>query len=172
MQADRCCPAPARLDLRFEADPFEVRAALSRAIARFSDRIGAKAAGTLELALAEALNNVVEHAYEGKGGRIRLIIEAEPAGLYCEVTDFGRALPGGDPPHAGAGLDPRATKTESLREGGWGWHIVQALTQDLGYRRSGDENRLWFRIVLDGRCAKEGRRRRRLRSRSEEAPRW
>ena len=145
MQADRCCPAPARFDLRFEADPLEVRAALRSAIARFADRIGTEAAGTLELALAEALNNVVEHAYEGKGGRIRLTIEARPAGLYCEVTDFGRALPGGNPPKADP--DPPATRTEALREGGWGWHIVDTLTEDLGYRRAGGRNRLSFQII-------------------------
>lgn len=149
MQADRCCTPRARLDLRFEADPFAVRTALRRALARFSDRIGAQAAGTLELALAEALNNVVEHAYDGKGGSIRLTIKAEPAGLYCEVKDFGRALPGGVPPRAGPGADPRTTRTEALREGGWGWHIVESLTQDLGYQRTGDENRLSFRIILD-----------------------
>lgn len=149
MQADRCDIAPARLDLRFEADPLAVRAALSRATASFSQLIGPATTGTLELALAEALNNIVEHAYDGKGGRICLSIEARPAGLYCEVTDFGRALPGGDPPRSVAGADPPATRTEALREGGWGWHMVQNLTRDLGYRRAGMENRLSFRIVPD-----------------------
>lgn len=149
MQAERCCPTPTRIDLRFDADPFAVRRALRHALARFSHRIGAEAAGTLELALAESLNNIVEHAYDGKGGRICLRIEAEPAGLYCEVTDFGRELPGGNPPPFAPGAAPVATRTAALREGGWGWHIVQSLAQDLRYRREGDENRLSFRIVLD-----------------------
>ncbi|HQU68167.1 MAG TPA: ATP-binding protein [Albidovulum sp.] len=138
----------ARLDLRFEAEPFAVRLALCRIVATFVGRIGETAAGALELALAEVLNNIVIHAYGCDGGSISLSIEASAGVLYCRICDIGKALPGGTPPPAGADSDPAAQPT--LREGGWGWQILRRLAEDLTYERAGEENQLTFRMAVTG----------------------
>jgi len=42
------------------------------------------AAGTVELVLAEILNNIVEHAYgDGRTGTIHLFLNARPRSLRC-----------------------------------------------------------------------------------------
>jgi serine/threonine-protein kinase RsbW len=137
--------APLRYRLRFAAEPLAVRAALRGAVARFARRIGPRDAGALELALAEALNNVVEHAYAGQCGTISLSIEVDHQTLHCQIVDQGGAMPGLTPP-LGHTSEALAAHRDLMCEGGWGWHLIRSLTQDLVYDRVGDENRLSFRI--------------------------
>jgi serine/threonine-protein kinase RsbW len=139
--------APMRYRQRFAAEPTAVRAALRGAVARFARQIGHADAGALELTLAEVLNNIVEHAYAGEDGSISLSIEAGGPALRCEVVDQGRAMPGLSPP-PGHSPDSLAAQRDLLGEGGWGWHLIRSLTQDLDYVRIGAENRLSFRIDL------------------------
>ena len=54
--------------LSFPANAIAVRETLRAAIARFMRVMTADEAGTLELILAEILNNIVEHSYEATGG--------------------------------------------------------------------------------------------------------
>ncbi|MGL4281493.1 MAG: ATP-binding protein [Albidovulum sp.] len=154
MKAERChalSPSPdagARLDLRFEAEPFAVRMALCRTVATFAGTIGETAAGALELALAEVLNNIVLHAYGGGGGGISLSIEVRGGTLHCRICDAGRAFPGGAlPPER---PDEDTASQPVLREGGWGCEILRRLTEDLTYEHAGGENRLTFRMAATG----------------------
>lgn len=97
--------------------------------------------GTVEIALAEALNNIVEHAYEpDAAGTITLTLWIGPTRLSCELRDEGAALPGLAPPRAAA---PDVTgPRETLPEGGFGWSMIHALTARLRYLRDGTKNRL------------------------------
>ncbi|WP_372661157.1 ATP-binding protein [Amycolatopsis kentuckyensis] len=45
------------------------------------------------LATYEALTNVVDHAYPGRAGKVRLRAAWNGAGITVEVTDTGRGLP-------------------------------------------------------------------------------
>lgn len=149
--------APTHLTLHCRADPLEVRAALGRVRAAFAGRLGEQDAAKLELALAEVLNNVVEHAYAGQRGCIGLSVGLSRAALLCRVADRGAALPGLVPPRiAPPGNRPDVVAT--LREGGWGWHLLHSLTRDIVYARTGSRNRLSFRIDLSDSCP-PGRRR-------------
>ena len=48
----------------------------------------------VELVLAEALNNICEHAYAGADdGRILTAISCRGAEVQCHITDKGRAMP-------------------------------------------------------------------------------
>lgn len=98
---------------------------------------------SVELLLAEALNNIGEHAYAGQGGPIELIVEIERAGLTCELCDQGASLPGGAMPSNGL---PQIDPPDNLPEGGFGWHIIRCLASDLRYRREKGWNRLRFRF--------------------------
>lgn len=131
----------------FVAEPMAVRGALRRAVARFARQLSEEDAGTLELVLAEALNNIAEHAYAGMTpGPVALRLRRAQGALDCEIEDEGRALPGKVLP---AGQMQRvAEKLGDLAEGGWGWALIQALAQDIRYQREGRRNRLTFRILL------------------------
>jgi serine/threonine-protein kinase RsbW len=133
--------APRRIMMSMAGDAAAVRDGLRRlldqpplALAPEGDR------GTVEIVLAEVLNNIVEHAYAEGTGPIRLGLDPVPQGTRWSVEDEGLPMPGGALP---AGNLPAPT---DLSEGGFGWHLIRSLTQDLAYQRIGRVNRLTFVI--------------------------
>jgi serine/threonine-protein kinase RsbW len=98
-----------------------------------------------EIVLAEVLNNIVEHAYAGASGQIQISVSCNFGFLDICIKDFGRAmpdlkLPAGELHPLYDGQDPP--------EGGFGWHLIRSLTQDLQYQRVQDQNILQFRLAL------------------------
>lgn len=99
----------------------------------------------IELILAEALNNVVEHAYTDAPGPVELLIEIGGRGLSCQIVDNGHPIPSGEAP------DPPLPTIEppaDIPEGGFGWHIIRCLTTDLSYKRDGSRNTLYLLVPL------------------------
>lgn len=98
-----------------------------------------------ELALAEALNNIVEHAYPAdEVGVIELCLEPLPDGVRCDLHDQGKEMPGGVLP---AGQLPHTdVERDDLPEGGFGWHILLSVTDCLNYSRQDGTNRLTFTL--------------------------
>lgn len=129
------------------ADPLTVRTALHTTVARFAGQISSDEASTLELVLAEVMNNIVEHSYcNGRNGKITLSIVRDGDGLSCSVSDDGVPLP---PGCLAPQLPPKTDcEIEDLPEGGFGWYLIRDLTRDLGYRREGDCNLLAFHLPL------------------------
>lgn len=109
---------------------------------------GAAADGTIELLLAEVLNNIVEHAYAEGAGLITLDLRGMPGRLCCLVRDEGHPMPAGRLPE---GLAPTiARATPDLPEGGFGWFLIRSLTRELRYEREPGCNRLSFSILDPG----------------------
>lgn len=134
-------------NLTFNADPLSVRAALRSAIARFMRQISEDEAGTLELVLAEVMNNIVEHSYVGReAGEITLSIVRDRRGLSCSISDNGTPLPANHLLHNIAS-QPRP-EPDNLPEGGFGWFLIRDLAEDLGYSRDGKRNLLAFRLPI------------------------
>ena len=103
---------------------------------------------SLQLVLAEVLNNVVEHAYGDSGkGSICLTVSVREHRITCEVIDHGRAMPGGRLPPARRHR-PDTLDIQDLPEGGFGWALIHDLTTGLDYSRSAGMNRLCFHIPL------------------------
>ena len=100
---------------------------------------------TIELILAEALNNVVEHAYAEGPGPVELSIEKRRRGLACQIVDTGRPMPTGDAPDPPL---PEIKPPADIPEGGFGWHIIRCLTTDLTYHRDGARNTLSMLVPL------------------------
>lgn len=127
---------------------YSVRAALRSVLARLSESgVSADDRSTLELVLAEVLNNVVEHAYANcLDGTIELSIRREINVLVCEVVDAGRPMPGTAMPPGR--LSPTGGNVDSLPEGGFGWFLIRELAEDLCYRRDRGCNRLRFSLPL------------------------
>lgn len=101
----------------------------------------------IELALAEVLNNVVEHAYEGTiDGEMELRIDNQSPHIFFRVLDTGRPMPGGRLP-LGNSADT-ALEDFQQEEGGYGLFMIRQLARKLRYSREGHQNQLSFRITL------------------------
>ena len=102
--------------------------------------------GSLEILLAETLNNVVEHAYPGEpGGVIEMQCETCDDTLRITVQDRGVALVNGIPEGLPAELGDRL---EDLPEGGFGWFLIRQLSETVTYLRQGDRNNLSLTFPL------------------------
>jgi serine/threonine-protein kinase RsbW len=128
--------------------------------------------GSIELVLAEVLNNIVEHALADPApeagrcpaearpararsplqdtvpGLIMLDMQIQGGALHCVVRDEGRGMPDGRLP-AGRRPDLDSAR-DDLPEGGYGWFLIRNLTRDLRYCREPGGNRLSFAIPLEG----------------------
>jgi serine/threonine-protein kinase RsbW len=137
-------------DMGFECatTPAEVRRMLGHLRACLAaEGLSGHACGTVEIALAEALNNIVDHACRpGERGSIRLTLSIGPGRLICELRDPGGVMQGLVPPD-GTLPDVRGPRA-SLPEGGFGWSLIHALTARAHYRREGAENRLTLAFDL------------------------
>ena len=103
--------------------------------------------GTIEIVLAEVVNNIVKHAYEERedGGVIlRYCLTAEA--LRLRVVDDGKAFPGGDLP--AGNLPDLAVARMDLPEGGFGWHLIRSLSSEVSYCRRAGVNDLALRFDL------------------------
>lgn len=102
--------------------------------------------GMAELVLAEAMNNIVEHAYADTGmGEITLTLWQSQGEVACRITDRGASMPDAVLP---IGKLADHGETEELPEGGFGWYLIRTLARDLRYARLGTLNELTF--VLGG----------------------
>lgn len=98
-------------------------------------------AGDIEIALAEAINNIVEHAYAGvEPGNVRVICSFQQSRLDIRISDKGVPLPAGELPEGAPAVitDDR----QDLPEGGFGWFLIRQLTSDIRYDRINGHNRL------------------------------
>lgn len=103
----------------------------------------------VELVLAEALNNICEHAYAGADdGRILTAISCRGADVQCHITDKGRAMPNLTPPLGGF-RDPDNFAFDELPVGGFGWGLIRAIAQDVQYERRDLENHLFLTIAAE-----------------------
>jgi len=101
--------------------------------------------GTAEIALAEALNNVAEHAYPGDAsGTAQVELRLTPEGCEFDLTDDGRPMPGLSLP-AGQ-LPPMGGRREAQPEGGFGWFMIRTLSDRLTYTRKAGTNHVHMRL--------------------------
>jgi serine/threonine-protein kinase RsbW len=103
-------------------------------------------ASSVEIVLAEALNNVVEHAYPPEHpGDIKLVLRHGRAGLLIEIRDRGKPMPNGRTPD---GEHPADIPQDHMPEGGYGRFLIKQLARDTVYDRENGENFLIFRMPL------------------------
>lgn len=115
-------------------------AALPGVLDRVTDvlrRLGVseKAAQEVELAVDEAVTNIILHGYQGAGGRIALTCRREEGDVVVEIRDAA-------PP-----FDPTTTPPPDLEGdaderqiGGLGIHLMREMTDAVLYERRGGEN--------------------------------
>jgi len=134
--------------ITFPGKPLAVRSALAQMMKQLTALdLSDHDRGNIELVLAEAMNNIVEHAYiDTPDGMVELQITPAYNGLICHLRDGGVPMPEGKAPNRPpAALD---CDTEDLPEGGFGWFLIRDLAEDLNYTRISGKNLLSFRITV------------------------
>lgn len=100
---------------------------------------------TIEIVLAELLNNIVEHAYsDTNNGVIHLNIFLTNGFIEIALHDRGFPMPGlvaPNPPSPNLDLE-----RDDLPEGQFGWYMIRQLCASLDYQRVGEENRICVKI--------------------------
>ncbi|MEY8841894.1 ATP-binding protein [Cribrihabitans sp. XS_ASV171] len=111
----------------------------------------------VEIALAEAINNIIEHAYAGQAaGRVLVICSLGGDSLDILITDRGRGFPKGRLPQ---GRPARiAVPAQNLPEGGFGWHLIRQLASEIRYERCDGLNRLSLTFHLTSDPSQPSRR--------------
>ncbi|MEM7190806.1 MAG: ATP-binding protein [Pseudomonadota bacterium] len=96
--------------------------------------IDSDAADALRLCIAEALNNIVEHAYGGIEGKpIYANLRFMPEGYEVMLIDEGKPMPGGQIPDTMVNFDESVL--EDLPEGGFGWMLIRDQMDSIDYER-------------------------------------
>ncbi|WP_298498847.1 ATP-binding protein [uncultured Maritimibacter sp.] len=136
------------LHVLFPATQTSVRRALSTAMSALRGfGVDDDTRATAEIVLAEALNNVVEHAYEDRGhGIIELEAWRDGRILRFRLRDDGLPMPGNVIPERLP--SDILIGTADLPEGGFGWSLIRDLTVDLAYHRDGTRNELCFGLSM------------------------
>ena len=136
-------------EVSIQSGELAVRDALAKLLDKLTPlSLDVEEAGTVELVMAEALNNIVEHAYpEGdEGGDINITCCHAEDGLHVTVVDTGRAMPNGQTP---LGTPPDIDVAfDDMPEGGCGWFLIKDLAKDVTYQRTASKNLLRLRLVV------------------------
>lgn len=126
--------------IRFRADALAVRSALLRleqgAVLAALD---ADSRATILLALAEAMNNIAEHAYAGRDGVAAVSLTRQGGAIVARVVDRGLPAPA-------ITCQPLPDPSD-LPEGGFGQPLIRGIARDVAQRRRSGCNIL--RLALD-----------------------
>jgi anti-sigma regulatory factor (Ser/Thr protein kinase) len=76
------------------------------------------------LAVDEACQNIIRHAYQGGDGAIRVTVGRDAMGLVINLIDFA-------PPVDVAKICPRAL--DDLRPGGLGTHFIRSVMDEVSF---------------------------------------
>ncbi|HET6506040.1 MAG TPA: ATP-binding protein [Baekduia sp.] len=105
-------------------------AAARRAVERFGASLDPGVVPDVKLLVSELISNAVKY---GREGVVRLVLRSEdPCHVHVEVVDQG------------VGFVPAARDRPKTEPGGWGLHMVEALTQRWGVREG--STHVWFEI--------------------------
>ena len=140
---------PRGFEMSFQVSQFAVRSALTKLLEGLEPLdLDTDEAGTVELVLAEALNNIVEHAYADSPPPCPVYVECRHSadGLHVRIVDEGNAMPEGLVP--GSKLPSTNVEFPDLPEGGFGWYLIRDLAQDVNYEREGWCNVLTLRLEV------------------------
>jgi anti-sigma regulatory factor (Ser/Thr protein kinase) len=101
-----------------------------RAVERFGARLDPGVVPDVKLLVSELISNSVKY---GREGCVQLILRSEdPAHVHVEVVDQG------------VGFVPAARDRPKTEPGGWGLHLVEALTKRWGVHEG--STHVWFEI--------------------------
>jgi serine/threonine-protein kinase RsbW len=131
--------------VNFHASPLAVRDALQTLLEYLEPlQLSQDQSETIEIVLAETLNNVTEHAYDDTGGPIYMRAVVGGGKLSVVIRDRGVSLP----PRLILSDDPGGFDPDALPEGGFGWHLIRSLATELSHNRLAKWNELKVVFLL------------------------
>lgn len=117
-------------------------------LCRANSGIDEDSADTLRLCVAEALNNIVEHAYNGSDGKpIYANVQFHDDRYEVMLIDEGKAMPGGKIPDGSVDFD--LDDIDELPEGGFGWMLIRDQMDTIDYERRDGCNYLRMEKSID-----------------------
>ena len=120
-------PGPITVDI--ERD-FTAPAAARRAVEQFGASLDPAVVPDVKLLVSELISNSVKY---GGDGQVQLVLRSDgPHHVHVEVVDQG------------VGFVPTARARPKTEPGGWGLHMVEALTERWGVREG--STHVWFEI--------------------------
>ena len=124
------------LELRLQAGPQAAARALDAIEAAAQEwGIATRPLFQIQLAVDEAISNIVNHGYSGKGGDIILRLGVEGHDVWVEIRDRGIPF---DPT---ASPEPRLNgELETRARGGMGIHLMRQAVDEMRYWRVGEMN--------------------------------
>ena len=100
-----------------------------------------------EIVLAEALNNIVEHAYLYRDdGVIDIELALDASDILIGLKDKGTKFPGIPQKKE---IHRSEIRLEDLPEGGFGWFLIHSLTESISYQFKDGQNVLSLRMSED-----------------------
>ena len=134
------------IQVSFNSDQQVVTDVVKQSIAWLNTHdVEADLAANAEIVLAEALNNIVEHAFEFQPtGQIDLSAELSELNLTFMLKDNGKVFPGIPQKKEMKGAE---IAFEDLPEGGFGWFLIHELTEQIAYARLEDQNALQLQLA-------------------------
>lgn len=97
----------------------------------------------MELAVVEAVSNIIDYAYEGEQSAVSVSSVIVDNTIVIELKDSGRPFN----PLALPGME-FADSLDDAKIGGWGIHLIKNYTDDCFYFREDKTNRLKMIITL------------------------
>lgn len=93
----------------------------------------------IELAVVEAVNNAIKHAYESQPGHtVELNVTIQTDRISFEICDTGKKLKSIG--YAELNFDP--DDLETLPENGMGLYLIQKIMDEISYEMISDRNKL------------------------------
>lgn len=123
---------------------FEAASSAARSISAECGRLRPDTKGlvdTMRLCMAEALNNIVEHAYEHDASHkidIEVLLEADQ--FVITLTDTGNPMPNGCVPEVDLERAFEDEDLDLLPEGGFGLVVLMQELDDVRYSRRNGTN--------------------------------
>lgn len=98
----------------------------------------------LELAVVEAINNIIEHGFEDRPCLpIRIVTELQPDQITVRLADSGKSIPAELLDQARhTGFSAEIDDLNKLPEGGMGLRLIMQSVDQVAYTASDDNNEL------------------------------
>ncbi len=107
---------------------------------------------SVEMAVVEAINNSIEHAYASQAGNeIEVAFEYSNDVLNIVISDSGVPMPenvSGLFRKSEIAMPSSAVELECLPESGWGMQLLKTVCDDIEYQRLDNANRLCLSFKL------------------------
>ncbi|MEE9426503.1 MAG: ATP-binding protein [Paracoccaceae bacterium] len=132
----------------FSSDPLSAARVTEELIGTISNWcVTTGSLANIEIVVTEVINNIIEHAYlEDPDQPIEISAKAGSESVQFDLIDCGKCMPESQIPN-GRQMDLTGAVCD-LPEGGFGWHLIRSLAQNLNYTRDSGKNHLTFSVTI------------------------